>query len=430
MSVTGQATRRSSRWSRVAQMSTTALILVLFVADETQMLRSARPVPGPAFILVFCAVAISVWLAAIVLHEVGHLVAALVMVLPVQSVRLLPGRRRSGKPAQVRVAPNPAAAALPIRMAVMALGGPGGNLGIAALFRQLADRPGIGAEQHGLLLLPVITGLGIGAGNLIPLRSRGHRSDGMQAFAWLTRPTRNREALVMKRSAAAAGRLAAYGAEVQRGGVPDLAGLREIADETGEGNEANARAAAVLLMAASMRAGTAEFTADIPRFVRAVRDPGLRPETAAAMGGRVAWVQGLDLLRQFVGRRESAPEKAAEIAALAEYAYAKDRSNSVARCALGLIRLAQNRAGEARDLLVGADADAGTEKERADILAVRALVEFSLGDYAQSRRLIAAVRRLGTTPAIQLPLIEILLENGEKRRAAEATAAPDMVADP
>ncbi|WP_194925517.1 hypothetical protein [Catenulispora pinisilvae] len=65
----------------------------------------------------------------------------------------------------------------------------------------------------------------------------------------------------------------------------------------------------------------------------------------------------------------------AEIAALAEYAYAKDRSNSVARCALGLIRLARNRAGEARGLLVGAGADAGSEQERADILTVRALAE-------------------------------------------------------
>lgn len=411
--------RRTSAWYRAAQVLVAGLIVGFACADEIHVLWSMRKHPDATVIPVFLAVFLGAWIGTVIAHELGHLVGALLMGLRVGHIRLLPGGRGARGLAHVNVVPRPGAVAMPARIAVMALAGPAANIGIAVFFRQLADRHGVSAEQHGLLLLPVILGLGVGAGNLVPLHARGRPSDGWQVFAWLLRRGGTR-----RNSMKDEARLKEYLAEIQRGGVPDLSGLRAIADY-GEGT--TDVAAATVLMAATMRAGIAEFTADIPRFVRAARNPRMRPETAASMGGRVAWVQGLEVLRRLIGRTAVDPERVAEIAALAEFAYGKDRSSAIARCALGLIRLLQNRPAEARGLLVGADDDARTDKERADLLAVRALVEVTLGDFAQSRRLIEAARRLGVDPAIRLPLIEAALAGAEKRRAAQQDAATESV---
>lgn len=90
------------------------------------------------------------------------------------------------------------------------------------------------------------------------------------------------------------------------------------------------------------------------------------------------------------------------------------------RRALALIRIVQDRAAQARDLLVGLDDGAWSGHARSNVFAVRALAEVRLGDVAQSRRLIQAARRIDGDVSALLPLAEAALKQAEAQRAAQA----------
>lgn len=143
---------------------------------------------GPwAFVLPILAVAVAAPVF-LVLHEGGHLAAALALRLRVTGVRMRP---RS----YVRVGPDLAAPALPVRLVVFYLAGPVVDLALAAAL----SRAAFVAESDLLgrcLLVCALAGVLSGVGNLWPRRPpAGLHTDGSNAFRWAFRPGREMAAL-------------------------------------------------------------------------------------------------------------------------------------------------------------------------------------------------------------------------------------------
>ena len=130
-------------------------------------------------------------LPLIVAHECGHLLAALVLRLPVAGMRI-----RFSETSFVRVRPSPSAPALPVRFVLLHLAGPLTNLALAvALFRYASHGEMPDLARSCVLTVALLSAV-MGIGNLLPHRDRsGLHSDGTRIWSWIVRPAQQRQAL-------------------------------------------------------------------------------------------------------------------------------------------------------------------------------------------------------------------------------------------
>ncbi|WP_433306776.1 hypothetical protein ACQP2F_21710 [Actinoplanes sp. CA-030573] len=143
---------------------------------------------GPwGFVLPVLAVAVAAPLF-LVLHECGHLLAAVALRLRVTGVRMRP---RS----YVRVRPGLDGPALPVRFVAFYLAGPVVDLGLAAGLSRGAFAAGPALLGHCLLACALV-GVLSGVGNLWPRRlPAGWHTDGSNAVSWAVHPAREMAAL-------------------------------------------------------------------------------------------------------------------------------------------------------------------------------------------------------------------------------------------
>ena len=403
----GAVSRRTAPSARLVQLLVLAAVLAVVANDEAHVVNALGAHQGPKVTIVFLACFIGATLGGTILHELGHLVAALLVGLPVVHVSLLPSR---GELAHVRFVMQPTRPLLPVKAIFTLLAGPLVNLVVAAEALHLADLPGRSPLWHGALLVVAVMQAGVGIGNLIPMgRVRGMRSDGTQVALWIFQPSRMRYELIMRQVTAA---LATYTATLRRGEIPDLKVLRAMVDSP---YQAVAARAAPVLLSATAKAGRSEFGTDAARLIAATRNPRLTAAAAADLASRIAWFQSNMLIVDMIATQTDSRELdgLASTAATAEYGFAQDPTHPVARYALALVRVMQDQPRAARELLILTDLDALRAVDRANTLLVRALAEVELRDLAQARRLVNAARRDVSGSKGLLPLAEQIIASRE-----------------
>jgi hypothetical protein len=342
--------------------------------------------------------------AHLVIHEVGHLLAALVTGLRVTSVRITfwPGRQ-----SMVVVRPDPSSVALPIRMMAFACGGPLANLGGAALTYRLASGSVPALARYALMVATLI-GVTVGVVNLLPHRNpSGLPSDGLLALRWTLNSVQARADL--ERCRQAEHRTRAMRAIA--GNHPDGVRVDDIGTATGD--------PLVLVTAFERRWLTAtvedndQIIAEAERLSAIAHDERTDPVHGGLIAGRLATIFGTWYLYaaivdgQPVGRTDTD-----EIIEIGELAVRLLPENVHARIGLAIVRLLDHRPADARDLLL--DVHATDAQPDAGMLAmqVRAAAEIYLGDLAQADQLIAAA---GTGNLAMRQILTTLL--GSARRA-------------
>jgi hypothetical protein len=146
---------------------------------------------GPLGWILPILTAVGCVLPLIVAHECGHLLAALVLRLPVAGMRI-----RLTETSFVRVRPSPSAPALPLRFVVLHLAGPLVNLGLAYGLVRFATGDEVSDLARSCVLTVFLLSVVIGVANLLPHRdSSGMHSDGARIWSWIVHPSREREAL-------------------------------------------------------------------------------------------------------------------------------------------------------------------------------------------------------------------------------------------
>src|SRR5262249_10356267 len=122
--------------------------------------------------------------------------------------------------------------------------------------------------------------------------------------------------------------------------------------------------------------------------------PDIAPDARAGVAGNYALALALSHLRSLGPGVVTDPDSpaVARIADLAALASAADAALLVARTSLGLARVLQDRAGEARAVLIDVPAHEKPEL-RSRAYAVRGIAEARLGDLDQALRLAAGARR-------------------------------------
>ena len=302
-------------------------------------------------------------------HESGHLLAAVLVRLPVTAVRLrlIDGSSR----VEFRV---PASGRwLPVRIVAFTAAGPMADLLVAAGAYQGFRLAGGSAARAALLTVTVTAGV-CGLHNLVPLRlGDGLRSDGASMLRWLLRP---RAALLEVRRHPVVDRTLGIGDGADT--AAHLDGLRAVLDRGGD--PAAVGAAALALLAAYTRWMSAPIGADAARLAGAARSAEVDPALAAEVASGMAWAQSRALLRGVVLLNTApSPEQVTATVELAELGYQLDPTAPRARYILAMARLWQGRVAEARELC--RDAEHAGPEARATGLLVRALVEvWSTGD--------------------------------------------------
>ncbi len=314
----------------------------------------------------------------LVIHEGGHLLAALLTGLPVTRARITV---RSGRQSMVMVRPEPSWPALAVRMVVFALGGPLANLGAAALTYQFAvgSFPVLVRYALGVTTL---TGIAFGLVNLLPYRlPSGLRSDGLLALRWALHSAGARAEL--DRGQRAEGRIKAY---------------RAIAGSYLEGirlNEVTATDDPLILLAWFERRWMAgdhdRIVAEAERLSAIAHDEVTDPAHAGLIAGRLATIFGMSYL--FAAIVDDQPVDRThidEIVEIGELAARLLPENVHARIGLAIVRLLDHRPEEARDLLAGITSAGIQSDAMAVAVQVRAVAEVYLSDQAQADPLIAA----------------------------------------
>jgi hypothetical protein len=313
-------------------------------------------------------------LLSIVLHEVGHVVGAWLMGLPVARVEI-------GRVNRVTVRPAETARALPLRMVLFALAGPAANLAMAfALYRIPPDAlpPPFWAAPLGGALAAAAFGLM----NLVPLRTdRAGYSDGTKIIWWQFRVAFARAQLAREYRAA---RIAA-GAEDD--------GLSQTIEATED--------PAVLVAAITRRWETRQLTvedlvAGLRQFAAMAQRPGITPEVKAAVAGYLARASAVRLLSAALreGRPASLPE-ADRVVALAEVSYRDSPGQSVARITLASALLLRGRAEETRKVLSYHPRRGDSAEEVQDAAIVDAIAAIYLDDLEEADRLTRAAAQTG-----------------------------------
>ncbi|WP_432971726.1 hypothetical protein [Dactylosporangium sp. CA-233914] len=354
------------------------LALVIVGAAVAWGLRSGK---GPIGVEVTVAALMVAIVAHLIIHEGGHLLAALLTGLPVTRVRI---SLRSHSMVVVRL--RPSSAALAVRTVVFALGGPLANLGCAALTYQLASESMPVLARYALVVATV-TGLATGLLNLLPFRlPSGLRSDGSNVLRWTLNPGKARAELERRQRVAA--RVRTVHAIV--GGRVDGARIDEIVAASDD--------PLVLLAAFERRPRVdtdedrARIVAEAERLSAIAHDERTDPNHASLIAGRLATLFGMQYL--YVAIVDGAPVSRAdtdEIIDIGELAFRLRPDDIHARIGLAIVRLLDHRPLETRGLLVGAHSiTSAYPRTGALMMQIRAVAEVYLGDQQQADRLIAA----------------------------------------
>jgi Zn-dependent protease len=351
----------------------------------------------------------------VVAHELGHLLAARALRLRVVSVRV--GPLRFGRPDQsvagtgghVRVDLAHARRWVPMRMGLLALAGPAANVAVAMATATtvIANRSvstGLRTQAVGV----TVAGLCLAIGNLAPRRLTGdHETDGRTALRWIFRPADARARVAVK-----------AGSTRQRViPPPSVATTRQrrefLLSTTADGSPEIAVAAMTELLRRRPRwdDGWQDFEV-VERFAA-------RPDLPADVRAQVAGQYALSLaLAHVVSLGPSGPTapdspEVRRMTQLAELALAADPQALPARTALGLVRVVQHRAAEARTVLVDVPTNA-SPVARARACAVLGIAETELGDLDQARELAALARRNAPDDSV-VKLLETFLTSKARR---------------
>lgn len=270
----------------------------------------------------------SMW-GHVVLHECGHVVAALALRVPVVAVRIVPftGWRRN----EVEVVRSPSMPAVRTRMVLLAAAGPVTNLCTAAALVVAGNAAGPPTTRLALYGAAV-SGALLGVVNLIP--KLGPRTDGTQILYWLVRPAEMRAAL----------RAVAFQAEVGRIVRSHVVPL------DGDDEARQALTAFTRRCDSGLPQAEADFLPAAERLMELAG--GADREAAAAIGRTLTLQFGLWYLRSAVVDRQPVERK--EVVQLAELAQAAFDIDPSARVPLALAHLLNGREGEAQALLLGA----------------------------------------------------------------------------
>jgi Zn-dependent protease len=334
----------------------------------------------------------------LLVHELGHLLVAWAMGLKVLGLRILSLRvglaRRvdAGTNGHVLVDVVRARRWVPVRMSLMLVAGPLANLAVAA-----ASAAVVSNQAAPLMLREGAVGVTVaalfgGIGNLLPFRRRsGQESDGRKVLRWMFRPGDVQERI----------KLALDVAAVKAGGTPQP--TANPSAPAGDRHQQLVAAAADPRPEVAL-AGMSELLRTRPRFDDGWRDYDVvvgfaaRTDVAAGVragvGGNYALALALTHLRSLepgVLTDPDAPD-VARIAELARLAVTADPESLTARTSVGLVRVLQGRATDARTVLI--DVHAGEAPAlRARAYAVRGIAEAALGDLDAARRLAAMAHR-------------------------------------
>jgi hypothetical protein len=330
-----------------------------------------------AVLVCFLVAAVTDW-PHILVHELGHLVVALAVRLPVTEVEVAAGpstRVRTWAGVQVRIGLSGRRSGVQIgrvygrrwlapRMVAMFLGGPAANLIVAALAAIAAPAAGNGGRAP-LLMVAAVAFLRLVI-NLLPIPNPiGSDFDGWQALRWLLRPHHLTRRLLGFEALKAAYRAWEAGEPMDRAALTTLLNSPD------------------RLVAASAALALLD-TADAGQLTELLRDRNRLRWLATARG--VPRETGSGILVRLVDGLIDQPSDRTALAAAVEMVQAIPGETMPAT--LAYLRLRQGRPASARHVLENADISAAGPEVRASALAVRAMVECALGDLAEAHRLV------------------------------------------
>jgi hypothetical protein len=374
---------------------------------------------GWAVVLVGLVVGFGVQVAA---HELGHLLAAVALRLPVLGVRVGPLRsglsqKLPGTFGHVQVDLSRVRRWLPGRMVLLALAGPLANLALTAAALVLVGSPDVPVGLRPVVMGTVLAGAILAVANLMPLATaKGVVSDGRQALSWLVHPSRERagvhNAVDITRLREAPGRISA--------GLDRRAQLRASVDDP----RADVAVAAMAALVRSTPRGS-DGWADVAVMEAFGSRGDVAGDQRAAYVGNHALALGLALVKQLRTKEANGRQSAQlhRVAELAELAYAADRHSAQARAALGLVRVLQNQPVEARSVVVDVSPSASPVL-RARALAVRVLAELQLGEYDEAARLLEYGRQLAPGDALVVVAGTVLASGDVGRAGLPGRAGP------
>ena len=310
-------------------------------------------------ILGFAGASLLVFPLHIVVHECGHLVAALLTGLRVTGVRLLSLRHQSA------VVVEPTGPALPVRMTAFILAGPLANLALAALAWQLW-RASLPTPVRLVAAFAAVTGVIFAAANLIPIRpsSPSLDPDGLNLLRWVSRP-----------------RLMSAATTNDRGR------LDQTIDTTDH--------PLVLLVAVMRRrqidSGYQQFVPMAERLNGIAHDERTKPAHAATIAAQLAVTFGTGYLRLGIVEGNAIDRaNADELIEIAELGHRLRPRDEATRIGLAVARLLDHRPAEARALLTGLRAT--TPLTHGLSTQLFALAEIYLGHRERADALLATVR--------------------------------------
>lgn len=321
------------------------------------------------------------------IHELGHLVAAVLVRVPVVGMRVGPlhigdAPARPGLLGHVRVGLTDVRRGASARWALVCLAGPAVNAAVAfGTSRIAAD------DTHPpvvRLVAVILTAVGAfhTAGNLIPyVSASGRVNDGFNLARAVFTPSRLRDALALRRDLTELGLI-----PVSDGtpGAEEPATPEVLRRAVKDPRQAVALPAAWAILRTPQRS-------DAPLVAAFVAREDIRPSERVSVAVNYAfWLVMAHLRDPKTPEPDAHSDDLAWAARISELAIAADADALPGRTALAFARLAQDRPAEARDLLLGrADPD---PKVQAWADAVRAIAEVDLGDRAQAARLVASAQ--------------------------------------
>lgn len=317
---------------------------------------------APAAPVVAVAVAVAAPFAEAVAHELGHLVACLLLRVPVRGVRVwgrqLWGRAaRGGGRSQVHFEPSQLQRLVAVRVVAVFLAGPLADLTVAAVAASVALDAGRGPLSRAVAVGVCAAALVVAVTNLVPAGPAAH-GDGAAVLAVVRRARGSTPAAAAARDLAAALRAAGPGNE--DGAVWSLHG----------------------------------------RLLRVVRQPDVPAAAVRQLAVLPAEILARALLSEQL--RTGAPPPGDRVRAVGELAaagHAAAPGDVRARAALALVHVLQGRDAEASALLDGID-EAGPAADVAVAYAVRALADAARGELRRAGECVAAAERLGGDDAL------------------------------
>lgn len=414
-----------SGWARFLD---TAIGLVALVAAAWWAWDIAgRPVLGDQDLIwevgLFGLGVVASLLAHAVIHELGHLLAALIMGLRVRALAIGPVRIGGPAPSPGTgghvLFDEPAAdsRAVGLRMVIAALGGPIANLATAAVTGWVALDAGQALPVRLVAAAATCIGVADAAVNLLPVSAGPLRSDGDQIVGWLLRPAAERRTRLLHHD------LQALLAAARAGACGDssLATFRAaVADPRPD----IARLGIVFFMNCLLRAPRASgdvstasvwlaaILQDLPLIEEYVQRRDQSAKLRALVAAAAADVVTVACFAGAADSRTPAPELVEYQARLAGYAWNADPDWVYARALVAMSWILRAQPTRASDLLAATGFEARDSDERAAVLAIRGLAEATAGDGARAQRLADASREAGRSPFYQWLLDDALTREG------------------